>query len=269
MAKHVRSTPHGRPSAPRSGTIARSRGGSNDLGSARRSPSPVRDGDTRCVYRRLERRVAAASVVPGAWARKRQHTVLHQGWEPGEHGRWRGGSIAQRVADEPGDAVRLNAAVHHCIQWSPVERRRDGDGDLRLRTRSVSGQYARVSATCRNRPTRRQSWVQVVGRFLMIGVLLLAACDDGQSTSSPTTGPETTAIHATTVAAASPTCQGPLTLQQVSTASAKVIGTSPVFAAGMDSAQICRSRALPRLPRECAIVNRGGPANSPECVSTR
>ena len=134
--------------------------------------------------------------------------------------------------------------IDHCIQWSPVERRRDGDGDLRLRTRSISGQYARVSSTCRNRLTRRQSWVQVVGRPLMIGVLLLAACDDGQSTSSPTTGPETTAIHATTVAAASPTCQGPVTLQQVSTAFAKVIGTSPVFAAGMDSAGVVQSSVV-------------------------
>ena len=69
----------------------------------------------------------------------------------------------------------------------------------------------------------------------MIGVLLLAGCNGGQSTSSATTAPETTAIRATTDATAPPACQSPVTLQQVSTAFAKVIGRSPVFAAGMDA----------------------------------
>ncbi len=78
----------------------------------------------------------------------------------------------------------------------------------------------------------------------MIGVLLLAACNDGHSTSSSTTAPETTAIHATTVATAPPACQSPLTLQQVSTAFARVIGTSPVFAAGMDAAGVVQSSVV-------------------------
>ena len=78
----------------------------------------------------------------------------------------------------------------------------------------------------------------------MIGVLMLAACSDGQSTSAPTSAPDTTAIHATTVAAAPPACQSPLTLQQVSTAFAKVIGTSPVFAAGMDAAGVVQGSVV-------------------------
>ena len=79
----------------------------------------------------------------------------------------------------------------------------------------------------------------------MIGVLLLAACTDGQSTSSPTTAPETTtAIHATTAATPPPACQSPVTLQQVSTSFAKVIGTSPVFAAGMDDAGVVQGSVV-------------------------
>ncbi len=78
----------------------------------------------------------------------------------------------------------------------------------------------------------------------MIGVLLLAACSDGQSKSSRTTAPESTAIPATSVAATAPACQSPVTLQQVSTAFAKVIGTSPVFAAGMDAAGVVQSSVV-------------------------
>jgi hypothetical protein len=75
----------------------------------------------------------------------------------------------------------------------------------------------------------------------MIGVLLLAACSDSHSTSSPSGAPGTTAIRATTVGTAPPTCQSLVTLQQVSTTFAKVIGTSPVFAAGMDAAGVVQS----------------------------
>ena len=75
-------------------------------------------------------------------------------------------------------------------------------------------------------------------------MLLLAACSGGQSTSSPTTAPETTAIHATTAATAPPACQSPVTLQQVSTAFAKVIGTSPVFTAGMDAAGVVQGSVV-------------------------
>lgn len=78
----------------------------------------------------------------------------------------------------------------------------------------------------------------------MIGVLLLAACSDGQSKSSRTTAPESTAIPATSVAATAPACQSPVTLQQVSTAFAKVIGTSPVFAAGMDAAGLVQGSVV-------------------------
>jgi hypothetical protein len=80
--------------------------------------------------------------------------------------------------------------------------------------------------------------MQFVGRFLVIDVLLLAACDAGEPASSPITAPETTAIRETTVAAAAPTCQSPVTLRQVSPAFARVIGTPPVFAAGMDNAGV-------------------------------
>jgi hypothetical protein len=78
----------------------------------------------------------------------------------------------------------------------------------------------------------------------MLGVLLLAACSDGQSTSSPSTAPGTTAIRTTTVGTDSPTCQSPVTLQQVSTTFAKVIGTSPVFAAGMDAAGVVQGSVV-------------------------
>ena len=78
----------------------------------------------------------------------------------------------------------------------------------------------------------------------MIGVLLLAACSRDQSTSSPTTAPGTTAIRVTTDATAPPVCQSPVTLQQVSTSFAKVIGTSPVFAAGMDGAGVVQGSVV-------------------------
>ena len=78
----------------------------------------------------------------------------------------------------------------------------------------------------------------------MIGVLLLAACSGDQPTSSPTTAPGTTAIRATTDASAPPACQSPVTLRQVSTAFAKVIGTSPVFAAGMDRAGVVQGSVV-------------------------
>ena len=75
----------------------------------------------------------------------------------------------------------------------------------------------------------------------MIGALLLAACSDGQSTSPPTAAPEATAI---TTTAGPPACQSPVTRQQVSTAFAKVIGTSPVFAAGMDDAGVVQGSVV-------------------------
>lgn len=78
----------------------------------------------------------------------------------------------------------------------------------------------------------------------MIGVLLIAACSDGQSTSSPTTPPEATAIPATTIGSTPTACQSPLALQQVSTAFARVIGKSPVFAAGMDAAGVVQGSVV-------------------------
>ncbi len=81
-------------------------------------------------------------------------------------------------------------------------------------------------------------------RLSMIGVLLLAACSDVQSTTLLTTTTATTAIDSTSVGTASPACQSALTLQQVSTAFAKVIGTSPVFAAGMDSAGVVQGSII-------------------------
>ena len=78
----------------------------------------------------------------------------------------------------------------------------------------------------------------------MIGVILLTACSDGQPKSSTTTAPETIALDATSVAATPPACQSPVTLQEVSTAFAKVIGTSPVFAAGMDAAGVVQSSVV-------------------------
>lgn len=77
----------------------------------------------------------------------------------------------------------------------------------------------------------------------MAGVLLVAACTDSQSKGSPTTERETTGIHAT-VAAQPPACQSPVTLQQVSTAFARVIGSSPVFAAGMDAAGVVQGSVV-------------------------
>lgn len=73
----------------------------------------------------------------------------------------------------------------------------------------------------------------------MIGVLLLAACSDTAPMTLPTTtAPAITVLPATSVGTVSAPCQSALTLQQVSTAYAKVIGTSPVFAAGMDAAGV-------------------------------
>ena len=95
-----------------------------------------------------------------------------------------------------------------------------------------------IPSSCRTRRVSCRTWVQVVGRPSMIGVLLLAACSDGQSTSSASGTPATTAVRATTVDTAPPTCQSPVTLQQVSTTFGKVIGTSPVFAAGMDASGV-------------------------------
>lgn len=112
MAKHVRSTPHGRPRAPRSGTIARSRGGSNDLGSARRSPatcsrwryevcSPGDLNDVSLLHLLLLVRGHGSVNTLFSIEGGSQENMVDGG----------AGSIAQRVADEPGDAVRLNAAV--------------------------------------------------------------------------------------------------------------------------------------------------------------
>jgi hypothetical protein len=87
--------------------------------------------------------------------------------------------------------------------------------------------------------------MQLIGRLSTIGVLLLAGCSDVRSTSLPTaTVPATTVTSATSVTIASPPCQSPLTLQQVSTAYAKVIGTFPVFAAGMDAAGVVQGSVI-------------------------
>ena len=69
----------------------------------------------------------------------------------------------------------------------------------------------------------------------MMAVVVLAACSDARSSSLPTSTGSETEIPATSVSSASPPCQSPLALKQVSPAYAKVIGTSPVYAAGMDA----------------------------------
>jgi hypothetical protein len=65
--------------------------------------------------------------------------------------------------------------------------------------------------------------------------LLLVACSDARSSSFPTTTSSATEVSATNVSTSSPPCQSSLALKQVSPAYAKVIGTSPVYAAGMDA----------------------------------
>ena len=72
----------------------------------------------------------------------------------------------------------------------------------------------------------------------MVGVLMLTACSDIGPKTLPTTTSPTVVPSVTTIGAEPALCQSPLKLQEVSTEFAKVIGTSPVFATGMDAAGV-------------------------------
>jgi hypothetical protein len=78
----------------------------------------------------------------------------------------------------------------------------------------------------------------------MMAVVLLAACTDARSSTLATTSASATEISATNVSSAPPPCQSPVALKQVSPAYAKVIGTTPVFAAGMDVDGVVQGSAI-------------------------
>jgi hypothetical protein len=69
----------------------------------------------------------------------------------------------------------------------------------------------------------------------MVALVLLAACTGARPSSSSTATAPATEISAPSLSSAPPPCQSALAFKQVSPAYAKVIGTSPVFAAGMDA----------------------------------
>lgn len=107
-------------------------------------------------------------------------------------------------------------------------------------------QYALVAATrgttFRTGPsvvsgTSRLAPMRVIARAsLIVALVLMAACSDTQPKSLPSTTARAAAVVTpASVGAEAAPCQSGVALQQVSTSFAKVIGTSPVFAAGMDA----------------------------------